>query len=218
MTLDGKIYTRSRTPSHFTSKKDKRRLSEIRALGDAILLGRNTVATDSMSMGISAPDLQEKRLLLGKSPVPLRVILSERGRFDPKWKVFTNADSPVILCSGTEIPDRVARQFPPFVQILELPGKKFPLSTLLELLHSLWGVKTLVCEGGPTLFKSLIEADAVDELYLTLAPLIFGGREASTLSGLSEKFLTKERRFRLNSLETHEGEAFLHYLCERKKS
>ena len=218
MTLDGKISTRAGTPSAFTSKADKRRLSEIRAMGDALLVGRNTVASDGMTMGISAADLREERVAAGKSPVPIRVIVSEKGRFDPAWKVFKNSDSLLILCTAKEIPDRVARQFPPFVQILEFPGEKISMEGLLEMLRSIWGVKTLVCEGGPTLLKSFLEADAVDELFLTVAPLIFGGTGAMSLTGLPEGFLPEERRFRLASLKEESGEAYLHYLRDRRKT
>ena len=218
MTADGKISTREGTPSSFTSKADKRRLLEIRALGDAILVGRNTVAADAMSMGISAPDLREERVAAGKSQAPLRVIVSERGRFDPKWKVFSNFDSPLILCTATEIPECMTRQFPSFVEILKFPDGRIAMRSLLGLLRSRWGVKRLVCEGGPGLLRSLLEADLVDELYLTIAPLIFGGREARSLTGLPEGFLSQECRFRLKSLDQSEGEAFLHYLRDRRKA
>jgi riboflavin-specific deaminase-like protein len=216
MSADGKISTRALTPSTFTSKADKRRLSEIRALGDALIVGRNTVAADSMTMGISAADLRARRVGEGRPPVPLRVIVSERGRFDPGWKVFTCADSPVILCTARKIPARLARRFPPFVRILEFPGPGIPIPSLLERLRADWGVKTLVCEGGPALLKSMLEADAVDELRLTIAPLLIGGERAPGLTGMPSGFLPEERRFRLKAMEQSDGEVFLRYLRDRR--
>ena len=45
---------------------------------------------------------------------------------------------------------------------------------ILKLLQSQFGVKTLLHEGGPTLFGQFLAADAVDELFLTLAPQVAG--------------------------------------------
>ena len=88
----------------------------------------------------------------------------------------------------------------------------------MELLQQRWGVKQLVCEGGPTLFKSLLNADLVDELYITIAPVIFGGQKSRSLTGLPLGFLPHEFRFRLKSIEAHGGEAFLHYVRDRRKA
>ena len=51
-TTDGKVSTAQQTPSGFTSAFDKHRLLEIRALGDALMVGRNTLQIDRMSMGL----------------------------------------------------------------------------------------------------------------------------------------------------------------------
>src|ERR1700736_5086273 len=51
MSVDGKVSTKRYQPSDFSSRDDKRRLLEIRSLGDALLVGRNTGAIDNMSMG-----------------------------------------------------------------------------------------------------------------------------------------------------------------------
>ena len=216
MTADGKISTRNGTASNFTSMADKRRLSEIRAMGDALIVGRKTVVSDAMSMGLSHADLHDKRLMEGKTAVPLRVIVSETGKFDPGWRVFSNSDSPLVLCSAQKIPESLANKFPDFVQIVQFPRGKSLIARLLKLLHRRWGVKQIVCEGGATLFKSLLNDDLVDDLYITIAPVIFGGGKSISLSGLPLGFLPHEHRFRLKSLETHGGEAFLHYLRDRR--
>jgi riboflavin biosynthesis pyrimidine reductase len=52
-------------------------------------------------------------------------------------------------------------------------GTIAPLA-ILELLQSQFGVKTVLHEGGPTLFGQFLAEDAVDELFLTLSPQIAG--------------------------------------------
>jgi len=220
ITVDGKISAGEGEPSGFTSSHDKRRLSEIRSLGDAVMVGRKTVATDEMAMGISAPDLREKRVAAGKSAAPLRVIVSAGGKVDPRWKVFANTETPLVICTITKIPDAILSKLPACVQILEFEANEkgeIPMRKVLEILRDCYGVKSLVCEGGATLLKSLLANDLVDEIYLTIAPLIFGGANAMSLSGLPEGFLPEERKFRLKSLEPCNGEAFLHYLRDRRK-
>ena len=47
-------------------------------------------------------------------------------------------------------------------------------------------VRTVACEGGASLFRALLEGGLVDQLNLTIAPYLFGGRDAPTLTGLSK--------------------------------
>ena len=104
LSADGKVSTRNFTPTGFTSKADKRRLLEIRCLGDALLAGARTISTDRMSMGIPASDLQERRRAIGLPSEPLRVIVSNSGAFDPLWKVFQKAGSQIIAFSTQKMP------------------------------------------------------------------------------------------------------------------
>jgi hypothetical protein len=59
---------------------------------------------------------------------------------------------------------------------------------MLATLRADYGVRRVVCEGGPRLFRALLEEQLVDELHLTLAPRIFGGAGAPTLTGLAGDF------------------------------
>ena len=63
------------------------------------------------------------------------------------------------------------------------------LVAMLKTLCKQYKVRTLACEGGPTLFRSLLEQGLVDQLNLTIAPHMFGGATAPTLTGLNDKFL-----------------------------
>ena len=56
------------------------------------------------------------------------------------------------------------------------------MTTVLRHLRSDYGVRTLLCEGGPTLFGALLTEDVVDELFLTLAPKLAGGGSGPTIT------------------------------------
>ena len=62
VTVDGKVSPAIPAPSRFTSSYDKHRLLEIRSLGDALMVGRNTVEIDNMSMGLPDQDLRLARV------------------------------------------------------------------------------------------------------------------------------------------------------------
>jgi len=216
LTIDGKISTRSHTPSLFTSPADKARLQEIRASADAVLAGRGTVAADSMSMGLSRADLRTRRVAAGKSPVPIRVILSNRGRLDPGWKVFRYTQSPLVVFSTTRMPAATRRAIAPHGELFLFEAEAVPLAAALRVLRADYDIRRLVCEGGAMLFHSLIDADLVDEIYVTLAPVIFGGRNAPTVTGLPGPFFTSPREFRVVSQEVVGDECYLHFRRRRK--
>ncbi len=211
MTWDGKISTRNKTRSDFSSKRDKQRLLEIRALGDAVLVGKNTVETENMSIGLPDAALRAERVRRGQAAYPLRVMVTNSGRIDPALRVFAKKFSPVLIYSTRRMPKRTRAALREVATIHESASENVDLLEMLRHLRREHGVKSVVCEGGPTLLRGLLECGAVDELYLTLCPVIFGGSAAPTLTGLPGGFLPHSVQARLLSMDVFEGESFLHY-------
>ena len=209
MTADGKTSTRAFTPSRFTSADDKRRLQEVRAGADAVMAGRGTVAADSMSMGLSRGDLRGGRMARGLPPVPLRVIVSNAGNLDPEWKAFKYSGSPLVIFSTRRMPVRLRSGIARRAELFLFRGRTVDLRKSLEILRAEFGVKRLVCEGGGTLLRSLASLDLVDGIFLTIAPVIFGGRLAPTLTGLPGAFLDPPREFVIVRKSVLDGECFL---------
>jgi riboflavin-specific deaminase-like protein len=212
VTADGKVSTRNNTPATFTSPRDKHRLLEIRTLADAILVGRNTIATDSMSMTIPDRALRARRRAKGLAPQPLRVIVADHANLDPEWKVFRTPGARRIVFGTSPIPDTRRKVLAPLCDLHLFKT----IDEILAVLRKTYGVRTVVCEGGPTLLRSLIEIDAVDVLHLTVAPVVFGGKDAPTLIGANPGFLPSIAHFNLESMRVIEGECFLRYRAVRK--
>jgi riboflavin biosynthesis pyrimidine reductase len=95
---------------------------------------------------------------------------------------------------------------------------KLDLRWMLQQLREDYDVRRIACEGGPALFRSLLELDLVDQLNLTIAPFLFGGRKAPTLTGIDPAFLPRSVRCSLTEMEVVGQECFLTYRIKTKRS
>jgi riboflavin-specific deaminase-like protein len=211
LSWDARISTRKKTPSVFSSPLDKRRLLAIRAVGDAVLAGHGTVSADNMSMGLPDAALRAARRTRSQDEFPLRVILSNSGRIRADLKVFQHDFSPIVIFSTTAMPKASRRAVEKKAQLHLFDAETVDLPAALQLLRRDYAIKSLVCEGGAGVFRSLLAHHALDELYLTLCPLIFGGQAAPTLTGPAGAFLPHSIRARLITMQTVAGECFLRY-------
>jgi len=215
LTWDARITTRNHTPSDFSSPSDKRRLLEIRAQGDAVLASARTVAADRMTMGMPDADLRASREGRKQAPYPLRVIITNSGSIDTKMPLFEKDFSPIIIFSTVQMPEPIREALATKADLWLHDAPTVSLPTMMATLRKEYGVKRLVCEGGSQLFRSLLEADLVDEIFTTLCPRVFGGAKAPTLSGVAGDFLTKSKALTLRKMDIVDGECFLHYRLAR---
>ena len=216
MTLDGKITSRDFSPVDFTSREDKAHLMRQRSLGDAVLIGHSTLKRDNVRLGLPGTDLRDARVKRGQKPYPLRVIVSNEGRIDHRLNLFQTDISPIVIFSTTRMP-RAHRVAVMAKATLHLTRKReVDLAELLHRLRVEYKVRQVACEGGATLFRALLERDLVDQLNLTLAPFLFGGANAPTLTGLSKDFLPKTVHCALKEMRIVGDECFLTYKVKRR--
>jgi 2,5-diamino-6-(ribosylamino)-4(3H)-pyrimidinone 5'-phosphate reductase len=215
MTVDGKVSTAKGTPSGFTSSVDKRRLLEIRALGDALMVGRNTVEIDRMSMGLPDDGLRQARTNRGQSPYPIRVVLSSSGDFPADLEIFKYNFSPILIYSTPRMPASVRTALTAKAVLHIGNNNQVQIPEILNDLYDRYQVRTLVCEGGPRLTRSLADLDFIDEFFLTIAPILAGGREAPGVLGAPGSFLPSSRSYELESMKVEAGECYLHYVADR---
>ncbi len=211
LTWDARISTRKGTPSDFSSPRDKRRLIEIRAECDAILASVKTISADNMTMGLPDPALRRARLDRQQSEYPLRVLLTNSGRIDPALRIFEKDFSRIVIFSTTRMPARVRSALAGKADLWLHESSAVNLPAMFATLRADYGVKRLVCEGGAQVFRSLLTAGLVDELHVTLAPRIFGGRTAPTLTSLAGDYLPDSVALKLRDTQVVDGECFLRY-------
>jgi riboflavin-specific deaminase-like protein len=216
MTADGKVTTRNFAPVDFTSREDKLHLFRQRALADAVLIGHTSLKRDNVRLGLPA-ELQETRIKRKQTPAPLRVIVSNKGRIDDRLKIFQSDISQIIVFSTKRMPRKNQEVLNKRATLHLTEGKQVDLAGMLETLRSKYKVRRVACEGGPTLFRSLLERGLIDQLNLTIAPYMFGGAKAPTLTGLSKEFLPASVRCSLVDMRTIGDECFLTYRIKHRR-
>jgi 5-amino-6-(5-phosphoribosylamino)uracil reductase len=217
MTVDGKITTRNFTAVDFTSRDDKQFLFRQRSLADAVIIGHTTLKRDNVRLGISE-DLRQSRIKRGQTPAPLRVIVSKEGKIDSQLKIFSSGTSAVLIFSTKRMPREVRQALREKKADLHLKDNNdVDLREMLRSLKRDYKVQRVAFEGGPTLFRSMLEHGLVDELNLTIAPYLFGGAEAPTLTGLSKEFLVKSVQCVMKTMRVVGDECFLTYRIKSRR-
>lgn len=217
MTTDGKITTREYTPVDFTSREDKTHLLRQRALADAVLVGHSTLKKDNVRLGLPAGDMREERIKRGQTPSPLRVIVSNEGRIDSTLKIFQSDIAPILIFSTTRMPRRYQDELRETATLHLSEERTVDLAWMLRQLRTEYKVRTVACEGGAALFRSMLELGLIDQLNLTIAPYLFGGKDAPTLTGESKEFLPASVRCSLTDMQEVGEECFLTYRIRRQR-
>jgi riboflavin-specific deaminase-like protein len=217
MTVDGKITTREFAPVDFTSRDDKRFLFEQRALADAVVIGHHTLSRDNVRLGVPE-DLRQARIKRGQSPAPIRVIVSNSGKIDSSLKLFSadpDKTGRIVIFSTKRMPREVRTALQDKATIHLRSRGDVDLCEMLEILARDYKVRRIACEGGPILFRSMLEAGLIDELNLTIAPYLFGGANAPTLTGLNKEFLPASVHCEMKKMRVVGDECFVTYRINR---
>ena len=173
----------------------------LRASADGIIVGARTVHDVSpkslWTPEYTYPDAKHlyaeyRANLLHKPEYPLLVVVSGSGRLELERAIFrTPAVRTVVITTSVgrdELTSRGATTLGS-VEIHALNSSNGSIAPLaiLQLLHSQFGVQTLLHEGGPTLFGQFLAAETVDELFLTLSPQIAGRKNDATRPALVQE-------------------------------
>ena len=213
MSADGKIADQTRAPARFGSAADKRHLEAQIADCDAVLFGADTLRAYSTSLPITTPALLQQRQAQQRSPQPIHIVCSPSGKLDPNLRFFQQSLPRWLLTSAVGAQPWQGQ--PHFDRILveEFTPPNCWQSILQKLLQR--GINQLAVLGGGQLVASLVEADQIDELYLTICPLILGGQTAPTPVAGHGFPAAIAPRLELLSVRSVEQEVFLRYRVRR---
>lgn len=216
--VDGKV-TVDGSERGLGSSGDKRIMQELRAHADAVINGAQTLRVSGSTPLVRAADLQALRADLGRAPQPLGVVVSASGDLPLDVPFFTSNDFDALVILTTETPaERVAAIRATGRKVGIVPSGRENGAAITALLRTECGVQYALVEGGPTLNATLLHANVVDELFITSAPWIVGGRDSLTPVEGTAFHRETMPRLRLRDLlhSTATDELFLRYTVERR--
>ncbi|MBO9534674.1 MAG: dihydrofolate reductase family protein [Solirubrobacteraceae bacterium] len=132
----------------------------LRDASDAVLAGTGTIAAEGYRRLIATPERRAARAAAGLEEDAVAVVLSRSGRIPEGVPMLDDPAQPVRTFVGEEAD---------------------PVRAFAELRAE--GIRVLLCEGGPSLLGDLVRRDLIDDLYLTIAPVLGGGAPERTLLG-----------------------------------
>jgi riboflavin biosynthesis pyrimidine reductase len=219
--LDGVVAVPGLPRSHAVigdeSEADRFVLALMRACADAVVVGSGTLLASpkgtwriDRAYPPAAEALAELRARRGRSEQPLVVAITTGASLDPAHPVLESG-ALVLTTEGAAAGVRAA--LPGAAEVVAVnDGDTVDLARALDLLRDR-GCLVVLTEAGPSIFGSLVASRLVDELFLTVSPVL-AGRGATARLGLVEGVeLVPQTRIagRLRSVRTHGSHLFLRY-------
>jgi len=207
MTVDGKIATRQ-GDSAISSKDDLIRVHKLRDSVDGIIVGISTVLADNprLTIRLGRKQPMEKHLT--------RIIIDSMGRIPLDSQILRTASKIKTIVAVTKLAHmNVRRKIKKTGAIVIVAG-----TNTVDLKRVLWtiqkmGIKKILVEGGGEINWSLFSLGIVNELIVTIAPRIVGGRQATTLvEGEGYSRISQGLKLQLKKVRMQNGgELVLHY-------
>lgn len=202
MTIDGKIASKS-GDSKLSSRKDKIRLHKLRSKTDAILIGKNTLLRDDPLLTV--------RYHKGKNPI--RIILDSKGEIPNNSKIVKTCKKiPTIIVVTKNISQKNLKRLEKLhLQIIVAGTRQIDITKLLRTLFK-QQINSILLEGGSKTNWEFISKGLVDEIIITIAPIIVGGQTSTSLVG-GKGFLNMQnsKKFKLKNISKLKNELVVHY-------
>jgi len=175
-TADGRASIDGRS-GQLGNRADRELFHALRARVDAVMAGAGTVRVERYGRIIASADTRSERLARGLDAEPLAVIVSGRLALPLDTPLLREPEARVVIVtsSAASLPETGAH----VEYVRARRDGELDLADAIRQLRARFKVQALVCEGGPHLNAQLLLAGLVDELFLTLAPKLAGGEDAT---------------------------------------
>jgi riboflavin biosynthesis pyrimidine reductase len=157
-----------------SSPADAALFKRLRSLADVVLVGASTVRQERYGPVRLADDLRDTRTAAGRPPVPPIAVVTRSIGFDWSTPLFAAGEGPrpiVVTCDAAG--DAAIADAERHAEVLIAGTDRVEVERALELLGER-GHQVVLCEGGATLLGELAAGDLLDELCLTISPLMGG--------------------------------------------
>jgi riboflavin-specific deaminase-like protein len=197
-TLDGKAVVEGNTRG-LGGDHDRALFHRLRTQADAIMAGAGTVRIERYGKAVKSPELRALREREGLDPDPPTIIVSGSLNLPADLPLLQEPGAKVLIATGAEHELEGVQADVEYLRVGD------DLALLAGLLRER-GIRSILCEGGPTLNAYLLSANLVDELFLSQAPKLTGGAAVHTI--VDGKALTEPRDAELVWLAEGGGELF----------
>ncbi|WP_406135968.1 pyrimidine reductase family protein [Streptomyces sp. NBC_01089] len=206
--LDGAAQHEGRSQPISTAT-DMRIFGTLRALADVVVVGAETVRLEGYRPARARAAFAERRAAAGQGPAPAIAVVSASLELDFSLPLFTAPLVPTLVITGAGAPSgrlAAARQAGARVVIAGDANAVDPARAVRELAGL--GYRRLLTEGGPRMLGQFVAAGVLDELCLTLSPMLTSGDAQRIVGGPG---LAEPERFRLAGLLEEAGFLFARY-------
>ena len=207
MTVDGKIATTS-GDSAISSRDDLIRVHKLRASADGIIVGISTVLADNPRLTVR---LAGKRV---KRKDPARIVIDSTGKIPLDSRILLTASRIKTIVAVTKLAHiDTLRKIKKTGAIVIVSGRQtVNLKEVFSIIKRM-GIRKILVEGGGEINWSLLRLGIVNELIVTIAPKIVGGRQATTLvEGQGYRRISQGIKLHLKQAQIqNNGELVLHY-------
>jgi len=173
MSIDGKISTR-KNDSAISSKLDLVRVHKLRSTVDGIMIGISTVLEDDPMLNVRYSTTGMKN--------PTRIIIDSKARIPLNSRIIdsSNKIQTIIAVTHNASSRKINEIQKKGAQVLVYGNGKVNLRNLFQQLEKM-GLKKIIVEGGGEINWSVLRLGLVNELVVTISPVVIGGRDAKTL-------------------------------------
>jgi riboflavin-specific deaminase-like protein len=180
-TLDGKVVIGGPgTTRLIGTPTDHYLMAQIESQADAVLFGAGLIREDDPPHPNYTAEMQARRKEAGLRPQQLWGVVSTRGEFSKKPRLFDVGHEHTALFTSAQIGDERRKRLEEWTQVFICGDAIVDAHEMGRVCREKLGVQCAISLGGPTLNASLVEAGAVDEFFLTLAPKLQGGSRLPT--------------------------------------
>ena len=196
---------------------DEAVFSAVRACADWIVAAAGTVRAERYGLPRPGEASRRARRAAGRAERPRLAVVSSSLNLDLDLPLFAEQragdDPPVILTGGAAAPEAVER-LQPVAEVVRLQSPRpGPAEILAELVRR--GAGVVLSEGGPSFNGQLADAGVIDELCLSVAPLVAGGSSPRIMHG---SMRTVPLRMRIDHLLEASDTLFVRYVAESARA
>jgi riboflavin biosynthesis pyrimidine reductase len=178
--VDGSAVREGRSEG-LSGAADKKVFGVLRGLCDAVLVGAGTARVEGYRGLKARATYADVRAELGQAPAPRLVVVSRRLELDPTSELFAG-DLRTVVVTHRSSNEGMRQRLAEVADVVVAGEDAVDLPAALDELTGL-DLSRILCEGGPNLLADLAGSGRLDELCLTLSPLVVGGTGSRILSG-----------------------------------